>query len=160
MTPKRKLPPYRRSVAGSLLTAREAVMTPIRPILREAGVTEQQWRVLRVLIDEGAIDPSQLAASAVLLPPSVTRILRELLERGLIERIVDPSDGRRSIVSVSAAGRKLFEHTAEQTLRLLEVYEAAFGAERLHQLVAELAALTAVIQSLAGVPALADADQD
>jgi len=148
MTPKRKLPPYRRSVAGSLLAAREAVMTPIRPILRAAGITEQQWRVLRVLIDEGAIDPSQLAASAILLPPSVTRILRELLERGLIERIVDPSDGRRSIVSISAAGRKLFEDSAEQTLKLLEIYENSFGAERLHHLVAELDALATIIQSL------------
>jgi len=152
MHPNRKLPPYRQSVAGSLLAARESVMTPIRPILRQAGITEQQWRVLRVLIDEGAIDPSQLAASAILLPPSVTRILRELLERGLIDRILDPTDGRRSIVSISAPGRKIFEHTAEQTLRILEVYENGFGADRLRHLVAELDALTEVIQSLALTP--------
>jgi len=144
----RKLPPYRRSVAGSLLAAREAVMAPIRPILRETGITEQQWRVLRVLIDEGPADPSQLAASAILHPPSVTRILRELLERGFIERAIDRNDGRRSIVSVSAAGKQLFGRTSAQTLILLDAYNKAFGAERLERLVAELRAFTLAVQGL------------
>jgi homoprotocatechuate degradation regulator HpaR len=148
MPAKRKLPLYRKSVAGSLLAAREVVMSPIRPILRAAGVTEQQWRVLRVLIDEGAIDPSQLASSAILLPPSVTRILRELVERGLIQRALDPADGRRSIVSITQSGRNLFEHTAEQTLLLLETYNAAFGPERLAHLVDELSAFTQAIRAL------------
>jgi len=148
MSSKRKLPAYRQSVAGSLLAAREAVMSPIRPILHDASLTEQQWRVLRALVDEGSLDPSNLAAAAILLPPSVTRILRELLERGLIERVVDAADGRRSIVTVSASGRTLFEHTAAHTHLLLEAYKKSFGADRLKHLVAELHALTNAIQSL------------
>ena len=53
--------------------------------LRDAGVTEQQWRVLRVLIDNTRIDVSALAAAALLRAPSLTRILRELEGRGLID---------------------------------------------------------------------------
>ena len=68
-------------------------MAPIRPILRDAGVTEQQRRVPRVIDDAGSIDPTALAEQAILFAPSVTRILKELIERGLIVRTQDPEDG-------------------------------------------------------------------
>ncbi len=148
MTNKRALPPYRISLAGVLMAAREAVMAPIRPVLRHADVTEQQWRVLRVLNDEGKMDPSQLASSALLFAPSVTRILKELLDRGLIERTQDPSDGRRSIIVISANGRDLVERAAAHTLHLLDAYAECFGAERLKHLLDEMSALTEQISAL------------
>ena len=144
----RKLLPYRQSLAGTLLSAREAVMAPIRPVLRDAGITEQQWRVLRVLADEGATEPSRLAESALLLGPSVSRIMRELLERGLIRRDVDPSDGRRSIVMISVRGRGLVRKAARHTLNLLDQYGDRFGVERLQNLVVEMQALTRAIRDL------------
>jgi len=134
------LPPYRQSIAGLLLAAREATMAPIRPKLRAADVTEQQWRVLRVLSDEGRLDIAALAASAMLHGPSVTRILKELGERGLIARDVDPQDKRRSIIAISDAGRALVNRTAEHTRVLVQNYREAFGEERLERLMAELAA--------------------
>jgi homoprotocatechuate degradation regulator HpaR len=137
----RKLPPYRASLAGLLLGAREAVMGPIRPILREAGVSEQQWRVLRVLDDMGPIDPTSLAEAALLHAPSLTRILRELEERALIDRAADPSDGRRSIVELSPAGRGLLRQTSSQTVRKLDEYIAQFGADRMKRLMNDLRAL-------------------
>jgi homoprotocatechuate degradation regulator HpaR len=146
MTEHHRLPPYRASLAGSLLAAREAVMAPIRPVLRDAGVTEQQWRVLRVLDDIGAVDPTRLADAALLYAPSVTRILKELAERGLISRVADSHDGRRSIVELSRDGRALIEQTSRQTGALLETYRASFGHDRLTALLHELAALKAAIQ--------------
>ena len=148
MSSKRALPPYRLSLAGTLMAAREAVMAPIRPVLRAADVTEQQWRVLRVLNDEGRIDPSQLASSALLFAPSVTRILKELLDRGLIERSHDPQDGRRSIIAISEAGKQLVEGAAAHTLHLLDAYTECFGAERLNHLLTEIRALTDQISDL------------
>jgi homoprotocatechuate degradation regulator HpaR len=146
MTERYRLPPYRASLAGSLLAAREAVMAPIRPILRDAGVTEQQWRVLRVLDDIGAVDPTRLADAALLYAPSVTRILKELVERGLISRMADPQDGRRSIVELSPQGRGLIEQTSRQTGALLEAYHTSFGQDRMTALLHELAALKTAIQ--------------
>jgi homoprotocatechuate degradation regulator HpaR len=147
MKDTRKLLPYRRSLAGTLLTAREAVMAPIRPVLRQAGVTEQQWRVLRVLADEGPTEPSRLSGAALLMAPSVSRILRELEERGLVRRDADPGDGRRSIVMISPAGRALVRRTARHTLDVLESYAARFGATRLQTLMAELQTFISAIQS-------------
>jgi homoprotocatechuate degradation regulator HpaR len=146
----RKLAPYRLSLAGTLLAAREAVMAPIRPMLREADVTEQQWRVLRVLDDAGPLDTSTLAQAALLYPPSVTRILKDLLERALIVRERDPQDGRRSFISLTAAGADLIRETASHTIQHLDRYAAVFGQDRLDALMAELRALIEAIGPGAG----------
>ncbi|MDE3116547.1 MAG: MarR family transcriptional regulator [Pseudomonadota bacterium] len=136
-TNDQKFPAYRHSLAGTLLAAREAVMAPIRPYLRDAGVTEQQWRVLRVL-DEGDADPTALAEAALLFAPSVTRILKDLVDRDLILRHADPDDGRRSILSLTPAGRALIRKTSRRTIHVLESYADHFGAERLAKLQSEL----------------------
>ena len=143
---RKKLLPYRYSLAGTLLAAREAVMVPIRPMLAEAGVTEQQWRVLRVLDDAGPVDLKTLAESALLFGPSVTRILKDLVERGLVVRQANPADGRGAIVCLSAKGRALIEATAAHTIRQLNIYSRKFGDKRLRHLIEELQALIAAIE--------------
>lgn len=142
---KNMLPPYRQSIAGTLLAAREAVMAPIRPTLRDAGVTEQQWRVLRVLNDRGAIDPTGLADAALLFAPSVTRILKDLVDRALVTRAPDPRDRRRSIVSLTPAGKALLDDTAAHTLAMIQSYGERFGRDRLDALLDELRAFTEAI---------------
>lgn len=143
----RQLLPYRHSLAGVLLVAREAVMAPIRPMLREAGVTEQQWRVLRVLDGSGPIDPTTLAESALLYQPTVTRILKDLVERGLIVRETDSQDGRRSILTLTPQGKALIRETATHTLQQLNIYAEKFGEARLHHLIDELKALAEMVGS-------------
>jgi homoprotocatechuate degradation regulator HpaR len=125
------LPAYSESIAGSLLAAREAVMAPIRPHLRKAGVTEQQWRVLRVVNDNGSLEISAIATQALLYPPSVTRILKDLLARGLVARRPDPHDARKFWISTTPEGGKLVRETASETGQLLKQYTEAFGPERL-----------------------------
>ncbi|HKT75789.1 MAG TPA: MarR family transcriptional regulator [Sphingobium sp.] len=142
------LGPYRESLAGTLLAAREAVMAPIRPMLRDANVTEQQWRVLRVLVEHDSLDARSIASAALLHAPSVTRILKELLDRGLIERRVDPNDSRRSIVSISDAGHMLVKLTARHTVQVINSYSRTFGPERLTALREELRAFIEAIAEL------------
>lgn len=126
-------------------------MAPIRPALRASEVTEQQWRVLRVLAEEGAIDPSRLAQVAILHAPSVTRILRDLVERGLVSRETDVEDARRSIISITPVGEELVSRTAVTTLELLRQFGERFGQDRLDALRGELMALTMAIQDLGEV---------
>ena len=42
-----------RNLPLLLLQARERVIAQFRPILKAHGLTEQQWRVLRALVDAG-----------------------------------------------------------------------------------------------------------
>lgn len=150
-----KLPPYPQSLAGTLLAAREAVMAPIRPLLRAAGVTDQQWRVLRVLSDSGSLDARGIAARAMLYPPSVTRIVRELVERGLLSREIHADDRRRSVIRITAQGAALVQDTAERTAKLLECYAQSFGQERLTRFITEAVALAECLAPLG--PCEADA---
>jgi len=140
------LPPYAQSIAASLLAAREAVMAPIRPHLRAANVTEQQWRVLRVLDDAETLDASGIADKALLYAPTVTRILKELADRKFIDRQVDRLDARRSIISITNEGRALVHETAKHTRLLLDGYAETFGQERLLTFKAEAFALAKALE--------------
>src|SRR4030081_2721325 len=86
---------FSRSLPMSLLRAREAVMRHFRPSLRDHGLTEQQWRILRALPVIDANEVTELARVAFLLGPSLSRILRDLEARHLIERKVVKADQRR-----------------------------------------------------------------
>ncbi len=83
-------------------------MLHTRPSLREQGLSDQQWRVLRVLgehADEpGGIETGRVAREAYLLGPSLTGVLTRMARDGLIERQRCPQDARRTVVRATAAG--------------------------------------------------------
>ena len=54
----------------------------------------------------GPLTPSEVARIEGIQRPTATRILSRLTEAGLVSRTTDPSDGRSSIVQVTADGRK------------------------------------------------------
>lgn len=154
----RQLLPYRGSLAGTLLAAREAVMAPMRRRLREEGLTDQQWRVLRILMEEDDVDPTGLARSAILQPPSVSRITRDMVQRGLIERLPDPEDRRRSILRILPDGRDVFSRVSEDAVSILDSYDDYFGAKRLDALRQELVELTLVLSRFSELDEVADED--
>jgi homoprotocatechuate degradation regulator HpaR len=99
---------FDESLPMALLRAREAIMRRFRPILGAHDVTEQQWRVLRALVDaDGPITVGELAERTFLLGPSLSRMLVTLADRGLITRPTDRGDARRAPVAISPAGRRL-----------------------------------------------------
>lgn len=124
------MPSTDRSLPIALLRARERVMGPIRSLLSGAGLTEQQWRVLRVVQESGPIDPTQIADKACLLLPSLTRILQKLEEKQLISRERDKEDRRRQVVQIAAAGEKVIADNLEASLELMEQTRLKMGAER------------------------------
>ena len=109
-------------------------MARFRPMLRSHGVTEQQWRVVRALADYEPIDAGDLARRSFLLAPSLTRILQFLEGEGLVRRSADSSDQRRSLLSLTANGRRLFDQVAPDSAALYDEIEAEFGGEKLSML--------------------------
>ncbi len=123
------LPDFDRSLPMLLLRAREATMQRFRPILKSAGMTEQQWRVLRTLAEVDQAGVGELAERCALRPPSMTRIVRNLVDRGLVTRRTDSDDQRRSRLSITPAGIELI---AELSPRINAAYEGIrqdLGAE-------------------------------
>jgi len=141
---------FSRSLPMSLLRAREAVMRQFRPSLREHGLTEQQWRILRALAAIDAIEVTELARTAFLLGPSLSRILRDLDARGLIARKAAKTDQRRGVISISEKGLKLMEVVAPSSEAIYAAITRRYGARKLARLQAMLGALEA---SLAGLEA-------
>jgi homoprotocatechuate degradation regulator HpaR len=144
----RKLPPFEQSLGAVLLGAKESVIAPLRSILREENVTEPQWRVMRVINDRGATDATGLAEVSLLRAPSVTRILKELEDRGLLVREADPNDRRRSLVALTPQGRDFVKAMSRSMMHVLRQYSTRFGVERLERLADELRALSAAVRGV------------
>lgn len=119
-----------RSLPIALLRARERVMGPIRGMLSDVGITEQQWRVLRVLQEEGPLDPTTIADHACLLLPSLTRILQKLEEKMMVRREQDQTDRRKQIVQITAAGSAVIQANLETSVAILEQVRSQMGTER------------------------------
>jgi homoprotocatechuate degradation regulator HpaR len=135
----------RRTLPIALLRAREAVMERFRPMLSAHDVTEQQWRVLRVLQETGGSDASQLAQAACVLPPSLTRMLRSLESRGFIALSKDPGDGRRALIALTAAGQTFLQQVSPESAAIYAEIEGRIGRERIAHLLDEIEALLAAL---------------
>lgn len=131
----------RHALPMALLRAREAVMTRFRPMLAAHDINEQQWRVIRVLGEVDSLDASEVALRANILAPSLTRMIKAMTERGLIERAKDSSDGRRVMLSIAPKGRDLLAAVAPDSAAIYRQLEAEYGPERTAQLIDLLIAL-------------------
>ena len=136
-----KLPSTARSLPIALIRAREGVMAPIREMLAETGITEQQWRVLRVLSEYGRLDTKTLADRSSLLFPSLTRIVATLRGKGLITQTRDDVDRRRQFIEITNAGQKIIDDRAAQSARIIEEFKATLGPENYEALLDLLAQL-------------------
>ena len=123
------LPSTARSLPIALIRAREGVMAPIRDMLAETGITEQQWRVLRVLAEYGSMDTKTLADRSSLLFPSLTRIASTLRNKGLITQTRDTDDRRRQLIAITINGQKIIDDRAEQAATIVEGFKSTLGAQ-------------------------------
>lgn len=133
-----------RSLPIVLLRAREIVMARFRPILAEFNITEQQWRVLRVLHESGTLDAKELAQQACVLSPSLTRIVKTLSERKLITRRKDKGDGRKLFLQIAPAGLTVIEKVTPNARRIYREIDTTYG-------VAEMSKLLDMLENLAAL---------
>ncbi len=99
-------------------------------MLQGVGITEQQWRVLRVLQENGPLEPTRISEQACLLLPSLTRILQKLDEKKLVERSKDREDRRKQIIKITDLGAELIEANLATSISLMEKTRAQMGDER------------------------------
>ena len=131
---KSELRPTARSLPIALLRARETVMEPIRDMLHSSGISEQKWRILRVLDEAGPLEQTVIAQSCCLMVSSLTRLLTAMQAEGLLTRADDERDRRKTIVSVTEAGRRLIHSHADQSRAIFATLETRYGADRLETL--------------------------
>jgi len=133
-----------RNLPRLLLQAREAVMAHTRPGLRAHGLSDQQWRVLRVLGEHGVVETGRVAREAYILGPSLTGVLARMERDGLIRRERDRADQRRTVVEATAKGRQLVDTLSHSIETHYAWMEKSLGKEKLGQLYALLDELIAL----------------
>ena len=136
------------SINISLIQAREALMTQFRPILNNAGITDQQWRIIRLLAENGTLDFQDLANQACILRPSLTGILTRLEKVGYVVRLKPSNDQRRVYLKLTGKGEKLHRTTCDQVDARYDVIESVLSKDKLKQLQSLLGELSAIGQHI------------
>ncbi len=140
-----------RNLPRLLLQAREAVMAHTRPSLREHGLSDQQWRVLRVLGEHAhepaGVETGRVAREAYLLGPSLTGVLTRMARDGLITREKDAQDARCTVVRATPLGLEKVQALSETIEAHYSWLEQELGKKRLqalYELLDEVIALEAI----------------
>jgi DNA-binding MarR family transcriptional regulator len=75
--------------------------------VRAAGLSSIEWRVLATLHDSEPLTISQLANEVLSKQPTVTKLVQRMCEQGWLALRADPADQRRTLVTATAAGKRL-----------------------------------------------------
>lgn len=114
---------HHRNLPLLLLQARERVISHFRPILNAHGITEQQWRIVRVLYEEPWLEPREIVELCRISSPSMAGVLARMQELGLVTRRRIDHDQRRVRVALTPRARAMAARMApgiEATYRRIE----------------------------------------
>ncbi|KMN22161.1 homoprotocatechuate degradation operon regulator HpaR [Pseudomonas helleri] len=125
------MPKPRQSLTLTLLQAREAAMGFFRPSLNQHGLTEQQWRVIRILSQHDELEINRLAELACILKPSMTGVLMRMEAAGMVERRKAEQDQRRVLVRLAEKGQTCFSSMSQTMEANYQRLQAEFGEGKL-----------------------------
>ncbi|MDM0071505.1 MarR family transcriptional regulator [Variovorax sp. J31P207] len=98
-----------RELLRSLLRVREALLGQFSDLMREAGLTAQQLRILASLDSEGEMEQRLLSQTCVIPGPSMVIILRGMIKQDLVYKRDFDGDQRRTLVGLTENGRALMK---------------------------------------------------
>jgi len=122
-------PLKRRNLPLMMLQAREQVMAHFRPVLNANGITEQQWRIVRLLLDTGPLEPNQIGEGCRLSSPSLAGVLSRMEQMGWVRRKRLSADQRRVQVSLTPRSRTLAARMAPHIEAAYDRIEERLGME-------------------------------
>ena len=100
----------RQSAAQLAASLRDALIRLNRRVRQSRPVddlTATQLSALTSLELAGALTPGELADIERVRPPTMSKIISKLEERGLVQRSPHPSDGRQVILAATPRGREV-----------------------------------------------------
>jgi DNA-binding MarR family transcriptional regulator len=129
------------------LPQRSAALSRLFLTWTSVCVSRTEVGVLRVL-RAGPRRITELAAEERVTQPAITLLVNRLAERGWVERIPDPRDGRAVLVSLTAAGHEVFERLRAEYRALLHEEMASLEDAEVETLAAAVAILDKLIDRL------------
>jgi DNA-binding MarR family transcriptional regulator len=136
-------------VAEALRVNVGQLMRRLRQVKAEGDLTLPESSALARLDRGGPATASALAKAEQISRQSMGETLGALEARGLIERYPDPGDGRRVVLSVSEAGRRVLgDRRHAKTQRLAQALSASFSRPEREQLMAAARLIERLVQSI------------
>ena len=136
-------------VAAALRVSVGLLYRRMRQVRPEGELTLPETSALARLDRGGPATPGALAKLEQISPQSMGATLAALEARGLVARRPDPGDGRRAVMSLTAAGRQVLQDKrAARTQQLARALSAGFTPAELGQLMAATPLLERLAQSL------------
>lgn len=115
---------YRIRRLASLLAQHGKLMTR-----QSLGITQAEWRILMSLGVKGPSNPNVVAIEAGLERSHVTQATRSLRRRRLVSQRKDAADGRRVLLSLTRAGRKVLDRGIQASAPRREALAEALTAD-------------------------------
>lgn len=144
---------FSQSLPMMLYCALDAVMPRFRQIFKEFGITEQQWRVLRVLWDVNELPSGELAEVTLIPAPSLVGVVDRLQTAGLVARRPAKGDRRVVLVAITQVGRERLERLLPRVANTYAALKQAMPSEDWDRLLALLEALVMTTRSRTGMNA-------
>lgn len=126
----------------SVMRAHQIFLARVESALRPYGLSFSRFELLRLLAFSrvGALPIAKASDRLQVHVTSVTHAIRRLEEDGLVERIPHPTDGRTTLVQVTARGRSTVE-AATATLNRQVFADIGMSSEQARELVESIEAL-------------------
>lgn len=121
-----------------LYSALDAVMPRFRKIFKKFGLTEQQWRILRVLWETDSVALQTLAEITLIPAPSLVGVIDRLETSDLVERRRSKSDRRVVYIHATRTGQKLEQKVRPEVDRLYAELQASIDPKVWDRLMAGL----------------------
>jgi len=111
---------FDKSLPMMLYRTLDTIIPRYRAVFKKHDISEQQWRILRVLWENEKCTTAELASKALLPSPSLVGIIDRMTSKGLVARDRSEEDRRVVRIGLTAKGRSL---EAELKPQIDRVYE-------------------------------------
>jgi DNA-binding MarR family transcriptional regulator len=139
---------YRAQSSIGYLTKRahSLMLDLTEPLLAERGFSFVQYTILAWLRDGLSVNPRDICALYRHDSGALTRVIDQLAERGLLERVRRDRDRRKVDLQLTPAGRETIESLIPFVVDKLNLALAEFSEDEAHELVRLLIKLNGTLQ--------------
>ncbi len=141
---------FSHSLPMMLYRTLDAVMPRFRQIFSEFGLTEQQWRVLRVLWQHEQIAFRELADLTLIPPPSLVGVVDRLTKSGLASRRRSDTDRRNVFVQATGQGQALEAKVRPRVDKAYAELRSSVDAKTWNDLIAGLEQISSIDDEAGG----------
>jgi DNA-binding MarR family transcriptional regulator len=108
-----------QNIADQLHSAAIHLLRKLRKEDEGSGLNAPRLSALSVIVFGGPVTLGDLAAAEQVRPPTMTRIVNALEEKGLVLKKQNANDGRSTLLSATSAGKKLLMEGRARRVRAL-----------------------------------------